>query len=87
MAAVILRLDELMASKGVTAVEVAEAIDASESSFSRIRNGKMKAIRFKAIVSLCEYFECEPGDLFKIVSDEEACALYGENYLKDAPSF
>lgn len=86
MAAAILRIDELMTEKGVTALEVAVAIHTSESNFSRIRNGKMKAIRFSTIAGLCSYFDCEPGDLIKIVSDEEACALYGDDYLKDTPS-
>ncbi len=46
----------------------------------------MKAIRFETIADLCDFFSCEPKDLFKLVSDEEARALYGDDYLKSSPS-
>ena len=56
-------LDEMLASRGMKAREVAATIGISETQLSLFRSGKVKGIRFRTLAKLCAVLECAPGDL------------------------
>jgi len=56
-------LDEMLASRGMKAREVAATIGISETQLSLFRSGKVKGMRFRTLAKLCAVLECAPGDL------------------------
>ena len=65
-----INLDEMLERKGITARELAAAIDTSEVNLSHIRTGKVKAFRFSTLEKkLCRALSCTPGDLITLVDD------------------
>ena len=56
-------LDEMLASRGMKAREVAATIGISETQLSLFRSGKVKGIRFRTLAKLCAVLECAPGEL------------------------
>lgn len=57
------RLDELLAARGMTVTELAEKVGITPVNVSVLKNGRAKAIRFSTLSKLCEVLDCQPGDL------------------------
>ena len=64
-----IRLKELMAQKGrlegrrVTYDDIYKATGIFSSTLSRLAAGRAKRVDLTVLERLCEYFDCEPGDL------------------------
>lgn len=58
-----IRLDEVLAARGLTAREVAERIGVSETHLSLFRSGKVRGVRFSTLSKLCLALKCQPADL------------------------
>lgn len=61
--AIRIRLDEVLAAKGIKARQVAAAIGVSETHLSLFRSGKVRGVRFATLNKLCAVLGCQPGDL------------------------
>lgn len=61
----VLRLDRVMADRKMSLGRLAELIDLAPANVSRIKTGKIKAIRFSTLERLCEVLDCQPGDLIE----------------------
>lgn len=83
--AIVVRLDRMLADRKMSVGELAERLNLDPSNVSRIKTGKVKAIRFKTLDGICEILSCFPGDILDRVSDEEARILFGDEYLEDTP--
>lgn len=70
--AIISRLDRIMADRKTSGNELAEKIGLSPVNLSRIRTGKLKAVRLSTLDALCRELGCQPGDLFEYMDDEKA---------------
>lgn len=68
---IIIRLDRVMVDRKISVNELAEKIDMSNVNLSNLKTGKMKGVRFETMNALCEVLQCQPGDLFEYVSDDE----------------
>lgn len=67
--AIISRLDRVMADRKISVNDLSQRIDLSPVNISRIRTGKIKAIRFSTLENLCCELNCQPGDLFEYYPD------------------
>ena len=72
--------------------ELAERVGRTDVNLSRIKTGKILAIRFSTLAPICEVLECQPGDIMKYVPDEEYARLQdaraneeGHVYGKEPP--
>ncbi|MFD0952986.1 helix-turn-helix domain-containing protein [Virgibacillus natechei] len=64
MRKITINLYSLMARKRVRTVsEVAQETNISGKALYKIINGQTRRIDFETIAKLCEYFNCETGDL------------------------
>jgi len=61
-----LRLEELMAKQGLTKKKVCSALDIERTNFNRYYRDEFQRLDANFLLKLCEYFECEVGDLFEI---------------------
>jgi len=63
MAAIVIRLDELLHERRMTLTELAARVDITLANLSILKTGKAKAIRFSTLEAICAVLECQPGDL------------------------
>lgn len=73
---IVLRLDRVMADRKISLNDLAAKINIAPVNLSRIKTGKIKAIRFSTLEGLCEELRCQPGDLLEYVTPEEAEELF-----------
>jgi putative transcriptional regulator len=61
--AIQVRLDDLLAGRGMTLTELADRVGITIVNLSILKNGRARAIRFSTLARLCEVLRCQPGDL------------------------
>lgn len=67
----IIELETLLLKTGKTNADLIRATGHTPANISKIRNGKIKAIRLKTLLDICTELDCQPGDLIKRVNDKE----------------
>jgi putative transcriptional regulator len=60
---IVVHLDELLTSRGMTLTELADRVDITVVNLSILKNGRAKAIRFSTLAAICEALGCQPGEL------------------------
>lgn len=63
--AITVNLDVMLAKRKKKSKELAEHIGITEANVSLIRSGKVKGIRFSTLNAICEFLECQPGDILE----------------------
>ena len=63
--AIILRLDRVMADRKMSLKELSERVGVANVNLSKIKTGKVSAIRFSTLNAICEVLNCQPGDLLE----------------------
>ena len=75
MGKIVLRLDRVMADRKVSLQELSEKVGVSNVNLSKMKNGRVSAIRFSTLEAICETLKCQPGDILEydesIVDDEK----------------
>ena len=56
-------LDAVLARRGMTGKQLAEAVGLSETQLSLFRSGKVRGVRFGTLARMCAVLDCLPGDL------------------------
>ena len=69
--AIILRLDRVMADRKISLNDLAAKVGIANVNLSKIKTGKISAIRFSTLEAICEALDCQPGDLLEYRSDQE----------------
>ena len=69
---VVLKLNDLMADRGISLNDLAEKVGITNVNLSRIKTGKIKAVRFSTLGMLCEVLQCQPGDILAYVSESQS---------------
>lgn len=69
--AIILRLDRVMADWKMSLKELSERVGVSNVNLSKIKTGKISAIRFSTLEAICETLDCQPGDILEYRRDEK----------------
>lgn len=70
MGKIVLRLDRVMADRKMSLGELSEKVGVSNVNLSKIKTGKVSAIRFSTLEAICEILECQPGDILEYSRDE-----------------
>ncbi len=70
--AIILRLDRVMADRKISLNQLAEKVGIANVNLSKIKTGKISAIRFSTLEAICAALDCQPGDILEYKSDEQA---------------
>ena len=61
--AIILRLDRVMADRKMSLNDLSEKVGVSNVNLSKLKNGKVSAIRFSTLNAICKALNCQPGDV------------------------
>lgn len=62
---IILRLDRVMADRKISLNELSEKVGIANVNLSKIKTGKISAIRFSTLEAICDVLDCQPGDLLE----------------------
>ena len=68
---IILRLDRVMADRKMSLNELSEKVGVSIVNLSKIKTGKVSAIRFSTLSAICQALECQPGDVLEYEPDDK----------------
>jgi len=62
---IILRLDRMMADRKISLNDLSEKIGIANVNLSKIKTGKVSAIRFSTLEAICDVLDCQPGDILE----------------------
>jgi putative transcriptional regulator len=62
----------MLAERNVKSKDLAEHVGITEANLSLLKQGKVKGVRFDTLARICEYLNCQPGDLLRYERDESA---------------
>ena len=66
------RLDVMLALRKVRSKDLASHIGITESNLSLLKSGKVRGIRFETLEAICDYLDCQPGDILSFERDGPA---------------
>lgn len=70
--AIILRLDRVMADRKISLNDLAEQVGIANVNLSKIKTGKVSAIRFSTLNAICDVLDCQPGDMLEFQKDQSS---------------
>lgn len=62
---IVVNLDVMLARRKKTSRDLASFVGITEQNISLIRSGKVKGMRFSTLAKICEFLECQPGDILE----------------------
>ena len=65
-------LDMMLVRRKVKSRELAAAVGITEANLSLLKSGKVKGVRFATLAAICQFLECQPGDILEYLPEEEA---------------
>jgi putative transcriptional regulator len=65
MGKIILRLDRMMADRKISLNDLAEKVGITNVNLSKMKTGKISAIRFSTLEAICDALSCQPGDILE----------------------
>ena len=67
---IVLRLDRVMADRKLSLNELSEKVGVANVNLSKLKNGRVSAIRFSTLEAFCDVLDCHPGDILEYVREE-----------------
>ena len=61
--AITVRLDVMLALRKAKSKDLAHHVGITETNLSLLKSGRVKGIRFETLDAICDYLDCQPGDL------------------------
>lgn len=59
------RLGVVLAERNVKSKDLAEYVGITEANLSLLKKGHVKGIRFETMERICDFLDCQPGDLLR----------------------
>ena len=66
---IVVTLDVMLAVRKVKSKALAEHVGITEANLSLLKQGKVKGVRFETLERICDYLDCQPGDILKYVKE------------------
>ena len=67
---IVLRLDRVMADRKISLNELSEKVGVANVNLSKLKTGKVSAVRFSTLNAICKVLHCQPGDILEYVEDD-----------------
>lgn len=68
---IVLRLDRIMADRKMSLNELSEKVGVANVNLSKLKNGRVSAIRFSTLEAICDVLDCQPGDILEYERNRE----------------
>ena len=62
---IIVRLDVMLARRKAKSKDLAAHIGITEANLSLLKSGKVKGVRFETLEAICDFLDCQPGDILE----------------------
>ena len=69
---IVIRLDRVLADRKMRLNDLAAQVGLSHVNLSYLKTGKVKAIRFSTLDTICKVLQCQPGDILEYRPEEDA---------------
>jgi len=60
---IVVTLDVMLARRKVKGKDLAAHVGITEANLSLLKQGHVKGVRFDTLMKMCDYLDCQPGDL------------------------
>ncbi|MDO9114052.1 MAG: helix-turn-helix transcriptional regulator [Polaromonas sp.] len=60
---IVVKLDVMLSQRKVRSKDLAAYVGITEANLSLLKQGKVKGVRFDTLQKICEFLDCQPGDL------------------------
>lgn len=67
---IILRLDRVMVDRKMSLNTLSEKVGVANVNLSKLKNGKVSAVRFSTLEAICDVLDCQPGDILEFQRDK-----------------
>jgi putative transcriptional regulator len=67
--AITVHLDLMLVLRKKTSRELARFVGITEQNLSLLKSGKVRGVRFGTLARICEFLECQPGDVLRYEAD------------------
>ena len=68
---IILRLDRVMADRKISLNELSEKVGVANVNLSKLKNGRVSAIRFSTLEAICDVLDGQPGDILEFQRESD----------------
>lgn len=68
---IVINLDVMLAKRKVRSKQLAEHVGITEQNLSLIKTGKVKGLRLSTLEAICEFLDCQPGDILEYRKENE----------------
>ena len=68
---IIMRLDRVMADRKMSLKELSEKVGVANVNLSKMKTGKISAIRLSTLEAICDVLDCQPGDILEYTRERE----------------
>ena len=68
---IIVNLDVMLAKRKKKSKDLADYVGITEQNISLLKSGKVKGVRFSTLGKICEFLDCQPGDLLEFNPEDE----------------
>ncbi|MEO8315330.1 MAG: helix-turn-helix transcriptional regulator [Pseudomonadota bacterium] len=62
---IVIKLDVVLADRKVKSKDLAAHVGITEANLSLLKQGRVKGVRFETLERICDYLQCQPGDLLR----------------------
>ncbi|MDR7148101.1 putative transcriptional regulator [Hydrogenophaga palleronii] len=69
---IVVQLDLMLARRKVKSKDLAEFVGITEANMSLLKQGKVKGVRFETLEKICEYLQCQPGELLVYQPEDDS---------------
>jgi putative transcriptional regulator len=75
---IVVNLDVMLAKRKRRLNELSDYVGVSAQNLSILKTGKARAVRFSTLAAICEFLECQPGDILEWRPEAAAASKAGE---------
>jgi putative transcriptional regulator len=75
---IVVRLDVMLARRKVRSKTLAQAVGITEANLSLLKSGKVKGLRFSTLEAICDYLDCQPGEILEFQRETPATKARAE---------
>jgi putative transcriptional regulator len=69
---IVVHLDELLAAREMTLVELSARVGVTVANLSILKNGHGRALRFSTLTAICDALDCTPCDLLALAPPDSS---------------
>jgi putative transcriptional regulator len=68
---IVVKLDVMLSERKARSKDLAAYVGITEANLSLLKQGKVKGVRFDTLMKICEFLDCQPGDLLVYQGERE----------------